>query len=75
MATALRWKPVNPPEEEALTEGLKLLFRGRFGFPCTLSRGNHADYVQGLVDANMEGATRLQQILNEHEEIELWEQR
>ena len=72
MSTNLYWRPITTGQ--CLTKALKFVFQRRLGAMCTrLTLGDSdREYVQALVDSEIEGAQDLYDALEKFGEIELY---
>lgn len=75
MSSNLTWRPVHPAANETLPDRLKFALKKRHGDPVeTTLSSSDIPYIEGLVDAGVEGAERLLEIICEVGEIEIWEE-
>lgn len=74
MGTNLVWEPVIHKEQESLPIGLKWALRKRYGASVNreLDSGD-LSYLQGLADADLEGAQVLIDAIEKHDVIRVWE--
>jgi len=70
MSSSLVWRPIC--ESKTLPDTLKFVLRKR-GLPRTFSAGDY-DYVHALMDAGVDGAEELMELINTHHEVELLEE-
>jgi hypothetical protein len=72
MSANLMWEPAKRPAE-SLPDALKFVLRDRYGLEHRQTFGrNQVPYLQGLADANIEGALELLEAIEKHESVELW---
>ena len=75
MSSNLYWEPTNRGKNKCLGTALKWVLQKRFGYPVrvTLDEENIL-YLQGLADADIEGAQSLVDAIEKHGCIELKEE-
>lgn len=73
MSSSLVWKPIEPVRG-TLPNALKFVLRKRSDtWPQTFCQRD-LDYLNGLIDCEVEGAKELYQLILEHGEVELREE-
>lgn len=75
MGMNLFWKPSAPRSGRDLPRALKYAMEKRFKFgrePVTVTYQDQCSYIQGLVDANVDGSSELLDALCTHGAIDLW---
>lgn len=72
MSTNLMWKPVVKDQNYIGSEIRDLIIK-KYGYKSKLSYQD-LEYLKGLRDAGKEEASDLIDAINEHEEIEVWEE-
>jgi hypothetical protein len=70
MGCSLVWQIKPKSSFKSLPRALLYVLEKRYSFPCYFDCSN-IDYIQGLIDADIEGASELMKIVCEYQEIEL----
>jgi hypothetical protein len=75
MSSTLYWEPVKPKKGKSLDTGLKWILQKRYGSPVQVELDDgDIPYLQGLADANTEGAQTLIDAIEKYGRIELREE-
>ena len=70
MSRTLVWSLPVKAKNRSLPTGLKWALQKRFNFPLRFDL-NDLNYMQGLIDCEIDGSQELYDLIVEHEEIEL----
>lgn len=77
MSSSMNWEIVDKRPCKSLPTPLKFAFRKRFGeaFDVELSQINNEDlaWIEGLRDAEVDGADKLCKLIEKHGRIRVWE--
>lgn len=68
MSCALVWQPVSKKSRRAGDSKLRDILDKKFGYPKTLN-SSHFEYMQALVDAEIDGAKTLVSAISKYGEI------
>lgn len=73
MSASLMWEPKRR-KSQSLPDALKFVLRDKLGLTSERRTFGHEQlpYLAGLRDANVEGTAELIEIIEKHEEVELW---
>jgi hypothetical protein len=74
MGTTLYFRPVLPKTEKALDDRLKYILKEKFHIDQGTVRLNRSnlDYIQGLSDAGVPGASYLNNAILKYEAVDVW---
>jgi len=76
MSYSLYWRPKSTKKNDAgKDQALKWAMQKRFGSPLNMELSDiHVEYLQGLKDANISGATELIDAIEKYGSIEIFEE-
>lgn len=73
MSASLYWEPAARQRSKPLPDALKFALRKRYNGEAVLDR-HDVPYLEGLRDADVEGAQDLIDLIEKHDAVRIWEE-